>query len=363
MRSTDRCAWLLAAVALVLGGHFAQAANPSTHAPQVEFVMTSGSVVAPAQNASLVSVAAPLHDNVLVNGIRSQDEIVLVDMRGLGCSCDAANMAERARVSIYAAGDESGCRRWMPSDMQSVIGNDPGMSTVIFVHGNRLTAWDAKSEGLRVYRKMACQNPAGPAIRFVIFSWPSAQISGPLRDVREKAARTGPAGCQLAWVIDQFPSDTPMTLVGFSFGARIITGALHVLGGGSLGHCCLELQHPGRRPADVVLMAAAVHSDWLCPGHCHGMAMTQVNQMLLVNNCNDTAMKYYRFVSKYGRPQALGYCGPTCIDPVGASKIVERNASRWVGNEHNLFCYISVPGVIGEIWDYADSQAPVVAGL
>ena len=110
------------------------------------------------------------------------------------------------------------------------------MPTVIFVHGNQITPCDAKCEGLAVYRRLMRHGSDAPPIRFVIFSWPSAKVSGGLlNDVRVKAMRTGPAGCQLAWLIDQMPAETPLSLVGFSFGARIITGGLHVLAGGSLG--------------------------------------------------------------------------------------------------------------------------------
>ena len=89
-------------------------------------------------------------------------------------------------------------------------------------------------------------------IRFVIFSWPSSKVSGGLlNDVRVKAARTGPAGCQLAWLIDQMPAETPLSLVGFSFGARIITGGLHVLAGGSLGGSMQsDRARASRSPAD-----------------------------------------------------------------------------------------------------------------
>jgi hypothetical protein len=342
-------AWLALWAALLMAG----GAAAKQHS--VELVMTDSTVVTAAEHEP---------ENVLINGIRSQDEIVLVDVRGLGCSCDRNLLAQRLRVSIYASSDDRGCRQWMPSDLPSALSNAPGMSTVIFVHGNRLTSWDAKHEGLAVYRRMACRAASDEPIRFVIFSWPSTEISGPLRDVREKAVRTGPAGCQLAWVIDQMPADTQLTLVGFSFGARIVTGSLHMLAGGSMGHRVLDLQHPDRRPANVILLAAAVHSDWLCPRHCHGLAMTQVNEMLLVNNPADRAMKYYRFVTKNGNPQALGYCGPTCIDPANASKIMERNVSCYVGSDHNVFCYISVPGVIAEIWDFtAPSAGQAVAGL
>lgn len=283
----------------------------------------------------------------IAGGIRPQDDIVLVNVRPVGGCCDAGTLAECAQFEAYV-NCESGGRRWQQASLESLTSADPSVSTIVFVHGNRLTNWDSKCEGLAAYRRIASQAGDAP-IRFVIFSWPSAQIPGPLKDVRVKAVRTRPAGCQLAWLVDQLPAETPVTLVGFSYGARIATGALHILGGGSLGGMTVSLQHPDRQPMNAVLLASALNSDWLCPGRYHGNAMSMVNQMVLVNNCEDMAMKYYHFSTTCGRPQALGYCGPTCIDPASASKIVELNVARYVGREHDLFCYLSAPGVISEI--------------
>jgi hypothetical protein len=199
-----------------------------------------------------------------------------------------------------------------------------------------------------------------PPIRFVIFSWPSSKVSGLLHDIRVKAARTGPAGYQLAWVIDQLPEETPVSLVGFSFGARIITGGLHILAGGSLGGCCClnEHVHPNRPPMSVILMASALHSYWLAPGQYHGLAMTQVSQMCLINNCEDNAMKYYDFIEPgLGGPQALGLCGPTCISHDYAQKIRNRDVSCSVGSEHLLMRYICAPGDSGLIWEYTAGSA------
>ncbi|MGD9634811.1 MAG: hypothetical protein AB7U97_16145, partial [Pirellulales bacterium] len=276
--------------------------------------------------AVCLSAATFVGARAAAEGIRPQDDIVLVNVRPVGGCCNAEALASGAEIEAYV-NCESGGPRWQQASLESLTSADPTVSTIVFVHGNRLTNWDAKCEGLAAYRRIARQEGDAP-IRFIIFSWPSAQISGPLNDVRVKAARTRPAGCQLAWLVDQLPAETPVTLVGFSYGARIATGALHILGGGSLGGMSVALQHPGRQPMNAVLMASALHSDWLCPGHYHGQAMTMVNQMVLVNNCEDRAMKYYHFSTTCGRPQALGYCGPTCIDPAGASKIVDLNVAR-----------------------------------
>jgi hypothetical protein len=236
--------------------------------------------------------------------------------------------------------------------------------TLIFVQGNRLSPGDAKHDGLAVYRRLANYAGRGERIRFVIWSWPSTQVSGPLRDVREKAARTGPAGCQLAWLVDQMPAETPVSLVGFSFGARIITGGLHILAGGNLGGCSLgERVHPDRPPMDVVLIAAALHANWLGEGSYHGLAMTQVNQMFLINSCQDMAMRYYHFVQKRGNPQALGLRGPTYISGDGSAKITMRDASRYSGREHNLFLYLCAPGVVGQIWETSTTATPAAIAM
>ncbi|MEX0643442.1 MAG: hypothetical protein WD468_12110 [Pirellulales bacterium] len=288
--------------------------------------------------------------NVFCNGVRLQDEIVVVNTRMLCGSCDPESLRTGLRFETYSICNDAGARRWQASDLESFLAFDSSVRTIIFVHGNRITPGDAKHEGLSVYRKLANYAGDGERIRFVIWSWPSGQTSGPLRDVREKAARTGPAGCQLAWFLDQMPTETPVSLVGFSFGARIITGGLHILAGGSLGGCTLaEHVHPNRPPMNVVLMAAALHANWLGDGQYHGLAMTQVDRMFLVNSCQDMAMRYYRFVQQRGNPQALGLCGPTRISGENAAKIQMRDVGRCTGSTHNLFLYLCAPGVVGQI--------------
>lgn len=289
---------------------------------------------------------------VFCDGIRLQDEILLADMRGLCGSCSPEALLRGARFQSYSIYDESGMRRWMRSDVSALAGTDPATKTVIFIHGNQISAGDAKVQALAVYRRLVEMGDGEP-IRFIIFSWPSDRIGGLLKDVRVKAARTGPAGCQLAWLIDQIPAETPVSLVGFSFGARIATGALHILGGGHLGGCGLvERVNPDRTPINVVLMSAALHAHWLGEGRYHGLAMTQVDQMLLLNNTADPAMRYYRLIDR-SRPQALGYRGPTCLNAYYRSKIHMRDLSRQIGSEHDLYCFLNLPSAMAMSWDYA----------
>jgi hypothetical protein len=303
----------------------------------------------------------------LCNGIRLQDEIFVVNVRPACGSCSPEILRKTVAVETYTSCDEVGHRRWMHSDLDSFVASDPSVATIIFINGNQITPSDAMSEGLTVYRRLIRFGCDAPKIRFVIFSWPSAKVPGLLNDVRVKAARTGPAGCQLAWLIDQMPAETPVSLIGFSFGARIITGGLQILAGGNLGGS-LALQervHPDRPPMNVVLIAAALHAHWLGTGQHHGLAMTQVDRMLLLNNCQDRAMVYYDWLTPgRGGPQALGLRGPTCIDSEGASKIRQRDMSGYVGAQHDLMLYLCGSGPLSQIWTYTGGAAvgqPVAA--
>jgi hypothetical protein len=303
---------------------------------------------------SVTMLAGPGEDGrVFCNGVRRQDEIVVVNTRPLGCSCDPESIRTGLVFETYAVVDETGSRGWQPSNLDSYLAFDAAVPTLIFVHGNQITPSDARREGLAVYRKVMHYGSDGPPIRFVIFSWPSSRVGGLLRDVRVKATRTDPAGCQLAWLLDQMPAETPVTLVGFSYGARIITAGLHILAGGHLGHLHLaEPVHPQRSPVNVVLMGSALHAHWLGEGQYHGLAMTQVNQMLLVNNCSDLAMRYYHLAFPgRGRPQALGLRGPTRMSSEHRMKVQMRDVSRY-GSQHNLFLYLCDPVVPGQIWDF-----------
>jgi hypothetical protein len=314
-----------------------------------------GMQIPTARAAESMSADVPV-SNVVCNGIRQQDEIWLVNVRPLNGCCDAEALAKGVLVETFVASGDGGRRCWQQADMGSLVSGNTSVPTVIFVHGNQISPGDAKQEGLALYRRMVWASDSPTPIRYVIFSWPSSKISGLLRDVRVKALRTRPAGCQLAWVIDQLPGETPVELIGFSYGARIITGSLHVLGGGDLGGLSLaSRQHPDRQPMNVVLFAAALHSDWLCLGHYHGQAMSQVDRMMLLNNCNDMAMEYYRFSTTCGDPQALGLCGPTCMDAAGAAKIRQRDLSRYV-DKHDLMAYICAPGVPADFWQYSHAD-------
>lgn len=288
------------------------------------------------------------------NGIRGCDEIYVISTRAIGCNCDPAVLLSALRCERYVPGESGCCAKWQHADLMKVLtAHDSATVTVFYVHGNQIAAGQAKCRGLTNYRRLVQCGSCDQPIRFIVFSWPSTTIKGPLKDARVKAARTRPAGCQLAWIVDQMPGDLPIGMIGYSYGSRIITGALHVLGGGRLSGLGLsERANPDRRPIRVVLTASALHAHWLGPGQYHGRAMTQVDEMLLINNRDDRAMRFYHLSTTNGSPQALGLCGPTCIGQE-RHKIRSIDVSRCVGPNHVELKYLSVPGTACRFWEYA----------
>jgi hypothetical protein len=180
-------------------------------------------------------------------------------------------------------------------------------------------------------------------MRFVIWSWPSDQIHGPLRDVRRKADRADDESNFFGWFLSQLTPTADVSLIGYSYGARIITGGLHLAAGGSLQGMRLPSQpDAGRVRTSVALLAAALDHDWLCPGHLHGAALDHVDQLVVLYNSCDPALRCYDRVDRCTRADALGYVGLCCACGGATLQRVEQlNVAPYIGRTHaedRYFC-------------------------
>jgi hypothetical protein len=273
---------------------------------------------------------------------RPDDEVWLVSCRGLPCfsKCSAPPAEIGSRLSYWRYDWES--KKWQRSDEAAFFATEQlNLPTSIWAHGDRVETGEAFSRGWDVYQQLVCGADVGK-MRFVIWSWPSAQLiqRRPVRDSRIKAFRAHSAGYYLGWVLTRLEPTTRCGLMGFSFGARVVTGALHVLAGGEiLGQALPDAGNGPPRRHNVVLMAAALDSDWLIPGRRHGLAITQIERLLLLNNYCDWILK--RYPKLCGRT-ALGYTGLNTRGALApyAAKIQQVHAGRYIGKEHALQAYI-----------------------
>jgi hypothetical protein len=279
------------------------------------------------------------------NQQRPQDEVWLVSDRGLGCCVERD--VERLRCWRYD------CQQgWTPANLEELLtAGDPEMVTAIYVHGNQMAACEAFGYGVRTYRALVGCADERP-VRFVTWSWPSDRVARAAQDVRIKAARTNLTAYYLAWFIDRLNPQVPVSLWGHSFGARASSGALHLLGGGVLSGRSLERVHPDRPAVQTVLMAAALDCDWLFPGRFHGQALSQMSELLLVNNGCDRLLKRYHWLyHRRSCAEALGYTGlyRGRLPADEQAKIEQINACCIVGQQHKFLLYLASGSIMARV--------------
>jgi hypothetical protein len=276
--------------------------------------------------------------------LRPQDQAWVISTRHLGSpACEIDPPALKFWRYDLAHG------RFRPKSAEDFFAADsPDAVTFIYFHGNRIDSWQAIDLGWYTYDSVIAPSHNPQPVRYVIWTWPSTQIPAELHDLRTKAARTDADGYYLAWVLSQMRDDVPVSLMGFSFGARIITGGLHLTAGGDL--CGLQLPHESlrpRRPARSALLAAALHNHWLSPGGYHERAIDATAEMLILANSSDRVLRRYHWVFPCEGAVALGRTGLAYWDESG--RIQELDCAPCVGRIHDSLAYLNSPEIVGRL--------------
>jgi hypothetical protein len=333
---------------------------------------------------TIAAAAAFVLGTVGTGGAAEPDaEVWMVSTRGAPRSRVSAEAGERIRYFVLGQS-----RRWRPSSAGALIeALHTPVPTTVFVHGNRADSGDATSEAFELLRAIRRQTPDG-AFRMVIWSWPSDRIRGGNRkDVCVKAAYSDVQGHYLADFLGRLDPEVPVNLVGYSFGARVITVALDLLDGGRRGDgsgaesapqdpasadpppLSAEASSPSKPlpqgeppPAEppqrrAVLIAAALDAGWLAPGGRHGRAVRQVERMLITRNRCDPVLRLYPLMYGLGGPQALGYVGPVCLGESRA-KTETADVSCSVGRSHHWSRYLAAPGLKRRLAEFSFVDSP-----
>ncbi|MEO1614257.1 MAG: alpha/beta hydrolase [Planctomycetota bacterium] len=240
----------------------------------------------------------------------SGDRVFLVSSRHLPDGYCRASPWDALRY--YQVGPRA-CRPMTADEYVSSI--QPARPVVFYVHGNRMPSSEILRRANSVRQQIRCRVNR-PAIDWVIFSWPSSKTSLGIRDFREKADRSETDAIFLADLIRKHAErGCTIALVGYSFGARVATGSLHVLAGG-----VLKERHTIENPLfganiSVGLIAPALESSWLGKNGYHGLATRNMHDLTLLYNRRDAVLKRYWLLEKVRRETALGFSGPTCFAP------------------------------------------------
>jgi hypothetical protein len=240
---------------------------------------------------------------------------------------------------------------WIGSSLDEFLASDDGSrATVVFVHGNDNEASDA----VQVARQLYCQLTEGPCaagpVRLVIWSWPSQRVVRGFRpDAQVKSCRTNVEGYYFGSFLDRIPSGSPVSVAGYSFGARIVTGGLHMLGGGAIsGYQLTDRENPQRQVTSALLMGAAMANNWLLPGMPHGQAISQVERLVVLYNPNDRVLHWYPHLWGRGGPEALGATGVAAPARLGEDrvKLVQVNVQPQMHRRHSWKYFSSSPAIM-----------------
>jgi hypothetical protein len=255
-------------------------------------------------------------DNKEAKEIRDIDEVWEISTRHLPQSSSVADLENpKFRVSRWSPNDG-----WIVSSIEQYLASVQGLEgdevdnnpsgaqlhNIVYVHGNWMPADLTRDRGLLIYRYLAqrAQNP----LRITIFSWPSQREGIALLDVKENATVAEMQGLYLGSLLQKFPAQQELGIIGFSYGARAVTGSLHAMSGGHLcGRTLTKVAYPSQ--VRISLMAAAIDRQWLLDGQRHGEALKAVHSIVNLYNSQDPVLRRYHLISKSDRARAAGFAG------------------------------------------------------
>ena len=295
--------------------------------------------------------------------------------------CRRGTPLAEAGIRVFKKVD--GC--WQDTSREELAAVDKNIPLVVFFHGMWLNQAEGREEGMQLYRCLK-QHASGRPFQFVIWSWPAMkQQCGPRRDIHTKMARTDTQAFYVAQWLDTLPEDRPICLIGYSLGARVVSGSLELMGGGTICGQSLEsvgltgpagevrvlkgpeevrvLEGPGevrvlkgpgetqgesmtpvvpRRSIRAALVAAAIDSGSFLPGHQNGQALSQVERILVTRNSRDHVLRWYPMLYRGSRPRAMGFAGPACSSRLGpdGDRLEVLPVSCSVGRQHYWKSYL-----------------------
>ncbi|MHB1558149.1 MAG: hypothetical protein ACYC61_11860, partial [Isosphaeraceae bacterium] len=240
-------------------------------------------------------------------------------------------------------------------DPSALLHQTAGRPVLIQVQGS-LTTPDVALGGLLWSHSWLQWNRAlPPDVVVVAFDWPSQRVyRNDVRDINEKGRRAYIAAFHLALLVQQLPANTRVTLLGQSYGGRVVTSALHLLGGGALNSQDHDpdVALPGLRPdlhVRAIILGAASDHTWLDPGARLDRCLHGCEGLLNLYNRKDEALRLYPMLIRSNHHHALGRVGLTNRDfarlgPV-AARYAEHDVHDLLGNEHTLLDAVANPEI------------------
>jgi hypothetical protein len=250
---------------------------------------------------------------------------------------------ETPNLEVYRWGN---CR-WNTSNLGQALHGDDKL-TIVYVHGNFMERENAR-ERVRIIDAYL-KRQAKESYRLLQFSWPSEKQRPILRDAADNAKVAEMESLYLAWILKQLQSQSRVSILGFSYGARTVTGALHLDAGGSIpGLSFMPPGTPRPTPYRLGLIAPAVDKKWLTSSGRYSSALNQVDGFVNLYNSRDPVLRRFRFIDNVTRPIAGGLNGfdglydPRSVSPLAggdADNVRQFDCGSIIGTTHSEKSYL-----------------------
>jgi Alpha/beta hydrolase of unknown function (DUF900) len=190
----------------------------------------------------------------------------------------------------------------------------PGVPVCFMVHGSYVE-WDSMlRDSAETYNWLKQAAPDKP-VHVVFFTWPSDGTLKmfPRLELSKLGRRASQHSLYLAELISRVPEGHPISLIGHSHGARMVSAAVHALAGGAVEDRCYVGPPDCGHRIRVVLAAAAIDHDWFNPGGRFALAPQRAEAILNLRNRHDFVLLLYPTRRPFSRA-ALAVTGFTRRD-------------------------------------------------
>ena len=280
--------------------------------------------------------------NITQSEISAQSEIFEVSTRHLPDQLRSINFdCPNVEVNQWLG------NHWERSSIDTALPPaDNGMLSIIYVHGNFMERDNALNRVRIVDNYLRSQTSR--SYRLIMLSWPSQREKKFLRDVFSNNEAAECESLYVAWMLGRLRSHSQVSLLGFSFGAKAVTGGLHLDAGGTLpGYARVPFEPNNKMHLyRLGLVAPAVDRQWLQTNGRHHLAFANVDGVVNLYNSRDPVLRRFRFLDRLSQPIAAGFAGietaftPRITSPLaGQSAIRQYDCGTVIGTTHSEKSY------------------------
>ncbi|MDR0336385.1 MAG: alpha/beta hydrolase [Planctomycetaceae bacterium] len=204
----------------------------------------------------------------------------------------------------------------------------PQKPLVIVIHGNWMSVGKTMNYGI-IFDRLTEKFEKFGEYRLLIWSWPAERIAcGIRKDALIKARRADDQAQDLVTLLQTLKPNSKVSLIGFSFGARLVCNTLQILANSDNIHNNLSIRS--------ILLAGALDCGALTPNGHYGQALSVTEKMLIHVNPDDQTLCFYPLLFRVGSSQAIGKKGVALngISEETRRKIKSVNVARQLGTEH-----------------------------